>query len=121
MISPTAYQIFSSNLGDIYGCGVLATSQIVAMSTNLSDTNTSQDNIAAFAPDILLCANNLSAQQQIPSTQILKAMVSLQSLITTEYGSVNTFLTENNMTVTQNFATFSNIVGYAISSNLIVG
>lgn len=94
---------------------------ISEMNVYMSDSEIPSEDIyrKALEKQITSTFNFMNERSTNYTVRILKFVESLQKYITQKYGSVDSFLINNNLKVKSTFADISESVGYSINSDLI--
>jgi len=121
MISGEIYKKIADLVTSIQDRGLNITENITLMSTLLYDNDVWVYNVDKewLYKIINSNYNKFYNAHYLKSTQIQDFVKSLQKYVTTEYGSVDSFLEDNNLQVFVTFAQISEMVGYIIDPSHI--
>lgn len=115
------YELISNNLGksnkvnyDIaFSIGNVLS---VFISNNLRTSNIEKQILMRAISDTYF---TLIGEYSVLSDQLKSMVIALQEHVLKEYESIDSFLSANNLTVTQDFASLSSSLGYPISDEFI--
>ncbi len=121
MISPTEYSLLADDIdsaqqqvNDILG-------NLFSMHNHLEDNDTStiNDEKVEMLTTIDETYQLILNDNYVPSLNVIQTVTSLQQHISTHYGDVNDFLSQNNITVGPFFADLSALAGFVINPSNI--
>ena len=115
------YKEISDGINDAQARGSDIVSFIDKMNTDISNSEIPSDDIHKKKLEKqVISTSDILNSKNIRYTSVLIIFVEeLQRYITTEYGSVDTFLSDNNIRVKSTFAEISEYVGFPINPSLI--
>lgn len=87
---------------------------LVDMQNHLTNTNANEERQETLRQEIEKVRNDILIAKESPPSDIISAVQSLQFHVTSSYGDLNQFLSDNSITVSPYFANLSRVAGYAI-------
>tara|TARA_Y100000310_G_scaffold345772_1_gene469654 strand:+ start:11006 stop:11374 length:369 start_codon:yes stop_codon:yes gene_type:complete len=122
VIKPTEYKTLADDLGNARGDAEKAFRLLQAMQGHLSDSEIDIDEVnkIALRNSIELAYFVVVDRYFNPHAEMKSFVTALQSHVTQQFGSVNTFLKDNKIQVLQEFADISATVGFNIDLENII-
>lgn len=122
MISPTDYKIIADDIGKDYDYSDRMVTLFNNAVIDLTDVYT--DATFSFSPETLkselaYASESYDNNRVTNPVTSLNFVTKLQIHVTTHYGSVNSFLSDNGIKVNQSFADLSEMAGYTIDNGNI--
>lgn len=121
MINATEYKLISDKLGEGYSRGQLMADRLDDMKATLDNSKfTDGDfNKRQLRKKIVETRSKLFNKHVNISSELQSFIIAFQNHVVVHYGSVNEFLEDNGILVSQDFADLSDSLGYEINSNNI--
>ena len=116
MISSSDYQEISNNMGLAQSDGIYMLNGVSEMLSNLLDNSLPSENPSKRSIQKIInnAYNTIVTNHVFLNDNIATSVKSLQDHVQNNYGSVNDFISDNDFTVTREFADLSSAVGYTI-------
>ncbi len=118
----TFYKMTADLISDSQDRGENISSEILQMRNDLDNSEIDDENIDKLwlYNEINRTYIEINRQHNNYSSETLNFVQKLQKYIVDKYGSINSFLRDNNLTVLPTFAAISSLVGYTIDDDLII-
>jgi len=122
MIEPLIYNRIAELIGKSQdnGDGIVDSMNSAVSDLSLSETSSLNNLKQWLMSSLTIASDKLNSSHKEYSMELIKIVSALQSHVITNYGSIDNYLKDNDITVSQSFADISANCGYPVSADYII-